>query len=125
MWLEKAPQNQEYTVYFECKVVETQTVVIGSGAYAKLHNIAQKNNQKPAENASVVEKSAGNTSKFACEQIFTELELKMKKNPDIGKSINKNYAFRIKKNDETKLFSKFLKIYSSFNLKKRFFKFLK
>ena len=46
MWLsEKTPQTPEYTVYFECKVIETQTVVIGSGAYVKLHNIASKSKQ--------------------------------------------------------------------------------
>lgn len=38
MWLEK--EGTEHKVYFECRVVETQTVVI-SGAYVKLHGVKQ------------------------------------------------------------------------------------
>lgn len=38
MWLEK--EGNEHKVYFECRVVETQTVVI-SGAYVKLHGVKQ------------------------------------------------------------------------------------
>lgn len=116
MWLsEKTPQTPEYTVYFECKVIETQTVVIGSGAYVKLHNIASKSkqNQKTPQSSSVIEKTETKNS-FASEKIFAEIEIRMKKNPDIGKSINKNYAFRIKKNDEIKLFGNLCFILENF-----------
>jgi len=109
MWLsEETSQTQDFTVYFECKVIETQSVVIGSGAYVKLHNLASKNKGqlKSNQSTSVIEKTTATASSFASEKIFNELDLKMKKNPDIAKSINKNYAFRIKKNDDTKLFSK-------------------
>ena len=111
MWLlDREKKNGEYTVYFECKVVETQTVVIGSGAYVKLHNITYKanttttsvtTNTVPAKTVPSVDSQ----NKFACDQIFNEINLKLKQNPDISKSINKIYAFRITKQDETKLFS--------------------
>ena len=42
MWLEK--EGEEYKVYFESKVAETQTVVIG-GAYATLTKISQAPSQ--------------------------------------------------------------------------------
>ena len=46
MWLEK--EGNEYKVYFECRVVETQTVVI-SGAYVRLHGVKQSGASQPVK----------------------------------------------------------------------------
>lgn len=45
MWLEKESTASGYRVYFECKVVETGTVVI-SGAYVDLHSIKSQEQTK-------------------------------------------------------------------------------
>lgn len=51
MWLEKEG-TAGYKVYFECKVVETGTVVI-SGAYVDLHNIKNEGHTKSQEEPTV------------------------------------------------------------------------
>ena len=104
MWL--STENNEPTVYFECKVIETQTVVIGGGAYVKLHKIVNKNKKEVLNEQK--ENENGNSASFACEKIFFELDMKMQKNPELAKSINKNFAFRITRQNEIKLFSKIL-----------------
>ena len=109
MWLlneNEKKKQEEYTVYFECKVVETQMVVIGSGAYVKLHDIKlnKKGDGKKKEEQPLQQQN--NDVSFACEPIFKEVESKLKKNPEIAKSINKNFAFRVSRQEKTKVFGK-------------------
>lgn len=93
MWLEKETNR----VYFECKVVETQTVVI-SGAYAELHSL-----KKPEGSVSVKSEEKPIASDFASDKIFVEIEGKLRESPDLAKSIKAVYAFQITKGDVTKV----------------------
>ena len=85
-------------VFFECKVVETNTVVI-SGAYVELHKIKGVNaGSEPAVEAPKA------SDEFKAEKIFDELNLKLKSNPSIAKSVNAIYEFNISKGDSSKVF---------------------
>ncbi|CAF0705114.1 unnamed protein product [Brachionus calyciflorus] len=95
MWLEK----EEKKVYFECRVVEDQTVVI-SGAYVQLHDVKLAGeDKKPVETE--VSKPAVD---FACDKIFSEISNKLSQSPEISKSINAVYMFRVTKGDLTKVY---------------------
>lgn len=93
MWLEKETKK----VFFECKVVETNTVVI-SGAYVELHKV------KGSDNVPEPTVKPATSSEFKAEKIFDELNLKLKSNPSIAKSINAVYEFQISKGESTKVF---------------------
>lgn len=95
MWLEK--ENNEYKVYFECKVVETGTVVI-SGAYVQLHSIKGKKAEQTK--TEVKEESV----QLAADKIFDEISLKVKSTPSIAKSVNAVYEFHVSKGDKTKIY---------------------
>lgn len=98
MWLEKVANS--YRVYFECKVVENQSVVI-SGAYADLHDIkldASKNSEQK-QNA-----EEGSGVQLASDAVFAEISNKMAQNPDISKGINSIYSFKVTKGNISKVF---------------------
>jgi len=94
MWLEG---NR---VYFECKVLETNTVVI-NGAYADLNSVK---GAAPAPVASKPETSSVSSVDFASDKIFNELTSTLNGNQSIAKSINAVYEFRITKADTTKTY---------------------
>lgn len=96
MWLEKETKK----VYFECKVVETDTVVI-NGAFAELHSVKSET-PEPV----VAQPTAASTGDFASEKIFTELSNKLSTDASIAKSINAVYEFSISKGDSTINYSK-------------------
>jgi len=97
MWLEKESKK----VYFECKVVETDTVVI-NGAYAELNSLKQEAvpvvSTTPTSSDSI-------SSSFASDKIFAELDSKLNDDPSIVKSVNAVYEFNITKGDSSKVFS--------------------
>lgn len=98
MWLEK--EANSYRVYFECKVVENQSVVI-SGAYADLHDVkldASKNSEQK-QNA-----EEGSGVQLASDAVFAEISNKMAQNPDISKGINSIYSFKVTKGNISKVF---------------------
>lgn len=97
MWLEK--EGTGYRVYFECKVVETGTVVI-SGAYVDLHSIKTQG-QAEAQPTTTSEESG---EAFAADKIFDEITLRVKSNPALVKSINAVYEFHVSKGAQTKVF---------------------
>ena len=98
MWLEKESKK----VYFECKVVETNTVVI-NGAYAELHSLKQEETI-PVE-VIANEKNDSTSISFASDKIFNELNLKLNSDPNIVKLVNAVYEFNIIKDDSSKIFS--------------------
>lgn len=106
MWLEKEASGHK--VYFECKVVETQSVVI-SGAYAQLHDV--KIGTESALPSQTKQESVGQelSIEFYSDKIFSELENKLRENPDLAKSINVVYAFRVSKGDQIKVYCKLRK----------------
>ncbi len=95
MWLEKESKK----VYFECKVVETNTVVI-NGAYAELHSLTIP------KVVITNEKNDSTSIGFASDKIFDELNLKLNSDPNIVKSVNAVYEFNITKGDSSKVFGK-------------------
>lgn len=95
MWLEKETNR----VYFECRAVETNTVVI-SGAYVELYKV--KGSDSGSE--STKSEKANTSEEFKAEKIFDELNLKLKSNPGIAKSVNTIYEFQISKENSTKVF---------------------
>ncbi len=101
MWLDK----QLKRVYFETKVVETQSVVI-SGAYVDLHDIKQSDVVSSASTPQAQQTTAKSES-FASDKVFNELTNKLKEDPTIAKQINAVYLFRISKGDSTKCYRKF------------------
>ena len=100
MWLDRTLKR----VYFEAKVVETQTVVI-SGAYVDLHDIREQGTSTSAVASTTVESTQ--TENFASDKIFNELTQKLKENPDIAKQVKAVYLFRISKGDATRCYRKF------------------
>jgi hypothetical protein len=75
MWLDK----QLKRVYFETKVVETQSVVI-SGAYVNLHDIKQSDVVSSASTPQPQQTTAKSES-FASDKVFNELTNKLKEDP--------------------------------------------
>ncbi|RNA15277.1 peroxisomal multifunctional enzyme type 2 [Brachionus plicatilis] len=98
MWLEK--ETSGYRVYFECRVLENQSVVI-TGAYADLHDV-KLGEQKSAESKQQVDQSS--EVQLSSENIFAEISKKMAQNPDISKGINAVYSFRVTKGNKSKIF---------------------
>jgi len=96
MWLEKETNK----VYFECKVLETNTVVI-NGAYAELNSV--KNGPSPPLTQQT-NKPEANVADFASDKIFAEMNIKLSENPDIVKSINAIYQFTVSKGDAVKVY---------------------
>jgi 3-hydroxyacyl-CoA dehydrogenase/3a,7a,12a-trihydroxy-5b-cholest-24-enoyl-CoA hydratase len=96
MWLEKESNR----VYFECRVLETQSVVI-SGAYVTLHAI-----KSAPDSVGSIKETTPSSENFAADKIFNEIGIKLKENPDIAKSIKSVYLFQISRGDATKVYSK-------------------
>lgn len=105
MWLEKEASG--YRVYFECKVLENQSVVI-SGAYADLHDVKTEGNK--SETAQQEVQMQDSDDHLASDAIFNEISKKMTQNPDISKGINAVYSFRVTKDNKTKLFCRWYEI---------------
>ncbi len=103
MWLDQKLKR----VYFETRVVETQTVVI-SGAYVDLHDVLE---QSACPTRNVQTKVQSIESVFASDKIFNELTNKLKENPDIAKQIKAVYLFRINKGDEIRCYRKLNSIF--------------
>jgi len=96
MWLEK--ESGEHRVYFESKVVETDTVVI-SGAYVTLSGLRKGEVAKSSAPVADLGELAG-------EKILAELDLRLKSTPAIAKTVNAVYEFHLSKGDRTKEFGK-------------------
>ncbi len=96
MWLEN--ESGEHRVYFESKVVETDTVVI-SGAYVTLSGL--KKGEVANSSAPVAD-----LGELAGEKILADLDLRLKSTPAIAKSVNAVYEFHLSKGDRTKEFGK-------------------
>lgn len=101
MWLEK--ETNGYRVYFECRVIENQSVVI-SGAFADLHDV-KTDGHKSATSKQEVQVQDPEVN-LASDAIFTEISKKMAQNPDISKGINAIYSFRVTKDNKAKIFCK-------------------
>jgi len=99
-WLEK--ENDIYKVYFECKVVETDSIVI-LGAYVELFNIKQ------AESSGSQPTISSESVAFSCEKVFGEITEKLEKNPELADKIKATYVFSIKKDDKSKTWTVDLK----------------
>lgn len=101
MWHEK--ESNGYRVFFECKVVETGTVVI-SGAYVDLNRIKNSNSNVASERSAESKPSAAASQTLAADRIFDEISLRLKGNPGIAKKVNAVYEFHVSKGDFTKVF---------------------